>query len=371
MSGKLAQLITDAKRAGWYDYIVQPDRTLHPNNERALFEGCTFDVQAAQDIMRFYVTALRIKWDAGTVLNQWEREWIGHYFPRFDLEKRQATKPFVLMRWWYERVLSQLFGWKRPDGRRRFDKGFMTTAKKSGKSSTLAGLPLYMTTADQEEEAEAYATATAKNQADIVFNKTHHMGCSPTATLRKSLRAVPSERRIVHEKSGSIFQALSSDADSAEGKNPHLLIADELHVWSNRQFFNALMYGDISRTQPLFFMITTAGENLTSVGFEEYEFARDLIDPNTPAYSMSHFAFIAEAGRDPISGEVAEKLEGETWNFRWDDPEAWRQANPALDEGVGSIEKLKAKCEEAKKTPAKKRSFIRYITNRWVAAVQE
>lgn len=371
MGNKLAQLITNAKAEGWYDHILQPDGTLHPNNERALLQGCYFDVRAAEDVMRFYVTALRIKWDAGQVLNEWERDWILHFFPRYDVDTRRATKPFVLLQWWYERVLAQLFGWKRPDGRRRFDKGFITTAKKSGKSSTLAGLPLFMLMADNEEEAEAYATATTEKQAGIIFDKTHHMGCSSQSVLRGALRPVPSKRRLVYEKTGSIFEALSSDADAVEGKNPHLLIADELHVWSDRQYFDALMYGDISRAQPLFLMITTAGENMTSVGYEEYEYAKDLIDPNSSLYSMSHFAFIAEAGRDLHTGQVAEKIEGQSDNFRWDDPESWKQANPSLAEGVGSVEKLIAKCEEAKKTPAKKRSFIRYICNRWVAAVDE
>ncbi|MEL6109971.1 MAG: terminase TerL endonuclease subunit [Planctomycetota bacterium] len=367
MPNSLAQIITDAKTAGWYDHILMPDGSLHPNDERAMLEGCYFDVIEAMKVMRFFVTLLEIKWDVGTELNEWERAWISYFMPSFNLDQRRSTKPFVLMRWWYERVLSRLFGWKRADGRRRHDKGFMTTAKKSGKSSTLSGLPLYMILADGEAEAEAYATATQLGQAEIIFNKTNLMGCSRRAKLSGTLRSVPSERRILVDDTGSAFQALASDADGVEGKNPHLLIADELHVWKDRQFFDALMYGDIARAQPLFLMITTAGENLQSVGFEEYEFACDLIDPNSDVYSMSHFAHISEAGRDASTGEVAEKPDDEEWNFDWTNEEEWKRANPALLEGVGSIEKLRAKCNEAKETPAKKRSFIRYICNRWVA----
>ena len=372
MAKSLAQLITDAKANGSYDYMTQPDGTLHPNDERALVEdGCWFDIQAAQNIMRFYVTLLTIKWDKGTVLNDWERSWINHYIPQFDCDRWQRTKPFVMLQWWYQRVFAKLMGWKRPDGRRRFDKAFMTTAKKSGKSSTLAALPLYMTAADGEEEAEAYSTATTKPQACIIFDKTHHMGCSKDSKLHGVFRAVPSERRLVFEKTGSVFAALAADADGVEGKNPHLLIADELHVWKDRRFFDALMYGDVARSQPLFLMITTAGDDLQTVGYEEYEFARDLLNPNNDSYSMSHFAFIAEAGRDPITGEIAEKIPGENQNFRWDDPESWRQGNPSLEEGVGSIAKLASKCEEAKESPAKQRAFIRYICNRWVAGVHD
>lgn len=357
MSDKLPQIITDCKRDGTYDYIAMRDGSLHPNTERALLEGCYFDIAAAERLMKFYVQFLKVKWDVGSEINDWEIYWLQRYLPKFDYTKWRSTKPLVLMQWWYEDVLSQLFGWKRPDGRRRFDKGFVTTAKKSGKSSTLSGLPAYMMMADGEDEAECYTTAVTLSQADIVFGKCNRM--VRDSALANAVRAIPSVRRIVHEPSGSFFAALAHDADSVEGKNPHLLIADELHAWRDRSFFEALMYGDIARAQPMFLMITTAGDDELSVGHEEYKFAQDLLDPNNDFYSLSHFAFIAEAGRDPENGKVSE--------YDWDNPESWVQANPAIIEGVGSIEKLRSKCEEAKASPAKKRSFIRYICNRWIA----
>lgn len=357
MSDKLPQIITDCRRDGTFDYIALPDGSLHPNTERALLEGCRFDIEAAERVMKFYVQLLRIKWDRGTELNDWELYWIDRYMPRFDPTRWAKTKPFVLMQWWYRDVLAQLFGWKRADGRRRYDKGFITTAKKSGKSSTLAGLPAYMIMADDEDEAEAYVAAVNLLQADIVFNKCDRM--VRDSLLKDCVRRVPSLRRIVHEPSGSFFQALAHEADASEGKNPHLLITDEVHAWRDRRFFEALMYGDIARAQPLFLMITTAGDDELSVGFEEYEFARELLDPNNNFYSQSHFAFIAEAGRCPFTGAVSD--------YEWDEPGSWTQANPAIAEGVGSVAKLQAKCNEAKSSPAKKRSFIRYICNRWVA----
>lgn len=342
MPGKLQQLKTKAKRGGW------PWKIDHPNDERALLNGCYPDFAAAERVRKFFQTFLVLPKIGG------------------------GTQQFNLLDWWYRDVIAPLFGWKKKDGRRRFDKGFITTAKKSGKSTVLAGLPLYMILADGEEEAEAYAAATDRDQASIVFRKTlRSVRLSPH--LGKVVRAVESQKRIHHDGSGSLFEAISSDADSAEGKNPHLLIADEVHVWRDRQFFNSLMYGDIVRTQPMFLMITTAGDDCETVGFEEYEFAKQLLDPNDDFYSESHFAYIAEAGPQ----------------YEWDDPEAWLAAQPSLrgevdkarpreDDDppaepivIGNVDKLAAKCEEAKKSPRKKREFIRYICNRWVAEVQD
>jgi len=131
MAPKLPQLKLDAKRKHHWPWPLT-----HPNDERALLEGCYPDYGAAERVRRFYATFLKLPNPGG------------------------GTMPFHLLDWWYRDVIAPLFGWKKPDGRRRYDKGFVTTAKKSGKSTVLAGLPLYMICADGEEEAEAYACAT-------------------------------------------------------------------------------------------------------------------------------------------------------------------------------------------------------------------
>lgn len=323
MVKSLAQLKIDVQRSGW------PWAVTHPNDERALLNGCYPDIRAARRVQSFFREFLVLPQDGGGV------------------------RPFELLPWWFDRVIAPLFGWKRRDGRRRFDKGFVTTAKKSAKSTIAAGLPLYMMIADNEPEAECYSAATDRDQAGIIYKKASRMAkLSPE--LRSVLTLTDSQKRMTHDESGSWYEAISSDADSAEGKNPHLLLADEVHVWKDRQFFNALMYGDIARAQPLFLMITTAGEDRLGIGFEEYSFAKDLLDPNNDFYSESHFAFIAEAAPDR----------------EWDDPEGWKEANPSLACGaIGTIEKLQAKCDEAKQTPRKQRDFIRYICNRWVDSI--
>lgn len=315
---KLQQLKIDAKNAGW------PWPIDHPNDERALLDGCRPDFAAAEKVRGFFEDLLCV-----------------------PDEERGGVKPFVLLKWWYRDVIAPLFGWKKPDGRRRFDKGFITTAKKTGKSTVLSGLPLYMMLADGEEEAECYSAAVDRDQASITYRKASRM-VKESRELTSVLKRVDSQKRIVHHRTASFFEALSSDADSADGKNPHLLIVDELHRWKDRSFFNALMYGDIHRRQPMFLMITTAGDERLCVGFEEYEFAKRLLSGEN--YSRSHFAFISEASPDRA----------------WDDPEGWIEANPSLKEGFSDIGKLQAKCEEARQIPTKQREFERFICNRWV-----
>lgn len=353
MSAKsLEQLKIDVKRNGW------PWPIEHPNDERALLDGCYPDFQAAERVRNFFKKCLFLP----------KRQRVDED----DENQSSRVQPFHLLDWWYRDIIAQLFGWKQRDGRRRYDKGFITTAKKSAKSTVLAGLPLYMILADGEEEAEAYSAAVDRDQASLIFVKTlRAVRLSPY--LKKICREQETKKIIRHDASGSWYEAISSDADSTEGKNPHLLIVDEAHVVRDRQFIDSLMYGDIVRSQPLLLFITTAGDDEQTVGFEEYEAAKALLNPNDPYYVQSVFAYIAEAS-DPQA---------------WDDPKSWLEANPSLrgevddlrprqggdlpatPRVIGSIEKLHAKLLEAKQTPRKKRKFIRYICNRWIMESEE
>jgi phage terminase large subunit-like protein len=318
----LAQLKLDAKRAGWADWIR------HPNDERAMVEhGCWFDPAAAERVREFFLDLLTLT------------------------KGSTAGEPFAILDWWYDDVIAPAFGWKRPDGRRRFDKVFVTTAKKSAKTTVASGLAIYLLRGDREAGAHVFSAAVDRDQASLCYDEAANM-VEKSPELSGDLIVRRSQKRIIHRPSASFYEAISADADSAEGKNPHGLIVDELHAWRNRAFFQSLMYGDIAREQPMMWQITTAGDDDEGIGFEEYDFAKRLLDPDDPLFSVSHFACIHEADSE----------------LDWYDPKAWMQANPSIAEGIGSIEKLQSKADEARGSPRKISSFERYICNRWVGA---
>ena len=143
-----------------------------------------------------------------------------------------------------------------------------------------------------------------------------------------------------------LYRALPGDEGSVEGLNISALVFDELHVQKNRQFWDSLVYGDASRTQPLMVSITTAGIDRQSICYEEHELARQCIEGTQ---ELIHFmAFIAGADEDDD----------------WTDPVVWKKANPSL--GITISEETFARhCEEAKASPAKINSFRRYRLNIW------
>src|SRR5262245_38329666 len=141
----LEQRIVDARKAGWSEWI----RT--EADERAMSEGCYFDLAAAERVRDFFRKFLRHS----------KGEWAG--------------KPFELLDWQWRYVIGPLFGWKRLDGTRRFRRGYVEVPKKNGKSALFSGLSLYLLMADGEPGAEIYCAAVDRDQANIVYGEAANM----------------------------------------------------------------------------------------------------------------------------------------------------------------------------------------------------
>src|SRR5512136_622726 len=106
-----------------------------------------FDERAATGAVRFFERIVR----------HTKGEWGGH--------------PFVLEPWQREQVIRPLFGWKRPDGTRRYRKLYLEVPRKNGKSTLAAAIALYLLFADTgpdgrpEPVAEIYSAAADREQA--------------------------------------------------------------------------------------------------------------------------------------------------------------------------------------------------------------
>ena len=331
-SGKLLQLKADAKAAGWSDYI----RTAA--DERALLEGCTFDLARAQRVSRFGESFVRHS------TGRWEKQ------------------PFTLLPFQKSEIVFPMFGWVRPDGRRRFRFGFVYVAKKNGKSALCSLLTLYLLAGDNEARAEVYAAAVDRKQADIVFGESARMvRSSPSLSAR--MRVIDTTKTIVYEN--SVYRALSGDNATSEGKNIHGLVLDELHVWTTptaRKQYASLYYGSALREQPLSIVITTAGEDIyeeDALWVEEYQHAKAILTGDST--DTRRLAYIAEASAEDVAGEG------------WKDPAVHAKANPSYGDIIDP-EEMTASAEEAESSPRKKAMFLRYrlnrptrLTVRWIA----
>ncbi len=157
-----------------------------------------------------------------------------------------------------------------------------------------------------------------------------------------------SVKRLVYKPTNSYYQVLSSEAFTKHGLNVHGVIFDELHSQPNRELFDVMTKGSgDARTQPLFFLITTAGTDRNSICFEQHQKAVDILE-----------------GRkiDPTFYPVIYGIED---TDDWTDERNWYKANPSLGHTV-DIEKVRAAFLSAKENPAEENLFRQLRLNQWV-----
>ena len=260
---------------------------------------------------------------------------------------RFAGQPFTLLDWQKE-MLAELFGWVRvADGFRRYRVAYVSTAKKSGKSTLLAGIGLYLLIADGEPGAEIFGCGTDRQQASIIMREMSSM-VRASPLLSKELEVVDSRKTIAYKAESSFYRVLSADAFRVEGLNIHGLLFDELHAQRDRRLWDALRYGGAARNQPMLIAITTAGYDKNSVCYEQYSYAKNVLQDWK--FDPSFFACIYE---------MDEKHD-------WTDEDAWEDANPSWNVTIKKDD-FKQMFLEAQNSNTKENSFRRYCLNQWTA----
>ena len=257
-----------------------------------------------------------------------------------------AGKPFELIDW-QEQIIRDLFGVLKPNGYRQFNTAYIEIPKKQGKSELAAAVALLLLCGDGEERAEVYGCAADRNQAKIVFDVAVDMVRFCPA-LSKRVKILESQKKITYLPTNSSYQVLSADVANKHGFNTHGVIFDELHTQPNRKLFDVMLQGSgDARMQPLYFLITTAGNDTNSICYEVHQKAID----------------IAEGRKvDPTFYSV---IYGAAEDEDWTDPKVWKKANPSLGITVG-IDKVKAACESAQQNPGEENAFRQLRLNQWV-----
>lgn len=248
---------------------------------------------------------------------------------------------------WQETIIRDVFGTVKEDGFRQYNTAYVEIPKKNGKSELAAGVALYMTCGDNEWGAEVYGCASDRQQASIVFDVAVDM-VEQCPALKKRIKPVMSVKRLVYKPTNSFYQVLSAEAYTKHGLNVHAVIFDELHSQPNRELFDVMTKGSgDARTQPLFFLITTAGTDRHSVCFEQHQKAEDIL-----------------RGRksDPTFYPV---IYGAADDADWTSEEVWYRANPSLGYTI-DIGKVRNACLSARDNPAEENIFRQLRLNQWV-----
>jgi len=209
--------------------------------------------------------------------------------------------------WQIAYILAPVFGWvkwdKDSDSYARIIRSlFVDVPRKNGKSTLFGGLELYMLAADGEPGAQVVTAATSLRQAGFIFGPIKTLA-EKSPALKRHVKVVGS--KIIHPKSGSYIEVVSSVADAQMGANVHFGGIDELHVHKTPDLVEAIETGTGARRQPLIGIITTADSGKKNTIYSrkrEYveQLARGAIkDPST--YGV---VWAADPKADPFSEET-------------------------------------------------------------------
>jgi phage terminase large subunit-like protein len=260
------------------------------------------------------------------------------------VEGRWSTATIVLEPWqvW---ILGNVYGFRmKADGRRRINVAFFEVARKSAKSTLVAAAALYHLAVENEPGAQVVCGATTGAQARIVFSVMSRM-VKRCAWLRElGFRAWANA--ITLEPDGGNARPVNSKSSTLDGLNPSFISLDESHAQSF-ELHDVLKSSQGSRPDAMLWAPTTAGYDLTSIGFALRSTAMKILD----GVVDSDHTFVA----------LYELDEGDDWR----DEAVWIKAAPML--GITpTLDYVRRYRDDAVATPGLQGEFETKIANRWL-----
>ena len=164
--------------------------------------------------------------------------------------------------------------------------------------------------------------------------------------LSKALKTF--KNSITHPKTLSTFKVVSAEAYTKEGINVHGALFDETHIWKNDELYNCFVTATIARTQPLIFIITTAGVKNT-FGEQLHQYALKVRDGVIKDDTWLSVIYAADIDDDPFSEQT------------------WKKANPMYGITLDK-KKFEQLANRARNEPSFLNAFKRYHLNIWVGS---
>lgn len=258
-------------------------------------------------------------------------------------------------------IVSMVRGWfTEEDDYLRFNKAFISMARKGGKSLLVSGLTLYSFLFDREpaEGRQIFCAANDKKQASIVFNmvaKQLMYFISQVPELKKDVKKV--RELLQHTKDGSYVMPLSRDTGAVDGFEPFLAVIDEYHAAKTNEMLELIESGQVNLMQSLIFIISTAGFNLNAPMYmDEWPYAKEILADTYR--DEQYFAIIFEQDNEE----------------EWQDKTMWAKSNPLINESDDLKEQIEDFLQKRVDEAVKKGTMFRVLVknfNYWMQASEE
>lgn len=232
----------------------------------------------------------------------------------------------------------QLFGFRNPDGSRRFSTALFAVARKNAKSTLAAAILLYCLCCEEEQGPQVISAATTGSQARIVWNVAKRM-VEKLPDLREAFSLAPFANAIARYDVGGTFKPINAKASTQDGLNPSHVELDEIHAHKNHDLLNVLRSAAGARGNPLFLYTTTEGYESPGPWGEIRQFVKQLLEEVLEA---DHFLALYYAVDDADDDY---------------DERTWQKANPLMDVNPLLEKELRKEAIEAKQMPGRAAEF--------------
>lgn len=240
----------------------------------------------------------------------------------------------------------QLFGFRKPDGTRRYSSALKAIARKNAKSTVAAAIGLYCQCCEDELGPQVISGATTGKQARIVFGVAKRM-VEKTQALRDAFGVEAFANAIPSYSNGGSFMPINAKASTQDGLNPSTVILDEIHAHKTHDLLNVLRSAAGARSNPLFLFTTTEGYESPGPWPELRHFAEQVL---LELVEADHFLAIIYAvdEADEEAGLPADD------DF---DEAAWIKANPLIEVNPILLAEIRKEAIEAKAMPGRHAEF--------------
>lgn len=250
---------------------------------------------------------------------------------------------------WQCFILVNVFGWVRKTSPanqpiRRFTESVTIVPRKNGKSTKSAGVGLYMLAADNEAGAEVYSGAATERQAWEVFRPARLMALGRPDLLKHYRMAVNASNINIVAKASRFEPMIGKPGD---GASPSMAIIDEFHEHDTSDQYDTMLTGMGARSQPLMWVITTAGDNLAGPCYDKILTCRKILDRSIDDDEKFFVEYTIDDDDD------------------WTSERALEKANPNIDISV-SREFLLSRQREAIRNTREQGRFKTKHLNVWV-----
>lgn len=236
--------------------------------------------------------------------------------------------------------LVQLFGFRKPDGNRRFTSALFAVARKNAKSTLAAAILLYCECCENEEGAQVISAATTYSQASIIFNVAKRM-VEKTPDLREQYGLETWAKSISRVEIGASFKPVHAKASTQDGLNPSHVGLDEIHAHKTPDLLNVLQSAAGARGNPLWLFTTTEGYTNPGPWAEIRQFAKQLLEGVFGDTADHYLAVFYAVDKDDKDFDEA----------------AWFKANPLMDVNPKLLDAIRKEAVEARAMPSKLAEF--------------